>query len=358
MGSISRKYEYVNASTDTNSLIVLAILALVMIIFDGSSRFEVKALGDFSVSALKLTGTFLVFNIIFLGLLITALFFQEWTLVNLLYSFIFAIIVSGTDPASVFSMLKAKSNKVIEFLEVEALLNTPMMVILPFIILDIINQLGDNVILNWQTYLKGIFTQILVGIGAGIFVGIIFFKAMKSMYSEEISPLAIITSALLAYILAENLGGNGVLSVAVLGFLFGNIYIANKAALQLFSTMVSNSLEILVFILLGFIIEININLIFLGKSVAVFAVMIIARYLATRMSLSKKDYNTKEIWFITLNMPKGIAVAVIAFSLSVFGLAQLETINNLIVVIMIYSLVLSTIVNKLSSKFISINVES
>jgi len=356
MGAVSRKYNYIDAGTDTNSMVVLAILALVVIIFDGSSRFEVKALSDFSVSALKLTGTFLVLNIIFLGLLTTALFFQEWTLINLLYAFIFAIIISGTDPASVFAMLKSKTNKVIEFLEVEALINTPMMVILPFILLDVINQLESKVLLNWQSYLSAILTQILVGIGAGIFIGIIFFKAMKSIYSEEISPLAIITSALLAYILAENLGGNGVLSVAVLGFLFGNIYIANKAALQLFSTMVSNSLEILVFILLGFIIEININLQFLGKSFAIFIIMILARYIATKTALKKKEYTPKEIWFVTLNMPKGIAVAVIAFSLSVLGLSQIETINNLIVVIMIYSLLTSTIINKMANKFL--NLES
>lgn len=337
-------------------MLPIAVVALAIIVFYGSSQFKLKALDNFSISALKLTSVFLFFNMLFLGLIISIIFFEEWSFINLLYSLIFAIIVTGTDPASVFAMLKSKTHRIVEFLETEAILNSPIIVILPFIILDIILDGGTIVAIDWQSYFVAILTQVLVGIGSGIFIGIIFFKAMKSFYSEDLSPLAIIISALLSYILAENLGGSGVLAVAVLGFFFGNISLAGKYSLQSFSNTISSALEILVFILLGFIITLNVDYIFVIKSIGIFGLIILSRYLAVKWTLKKDNYTNKEKWFITLNMPKGIAVAVLIFSLSVFGLQQLETINNLLILVMIYSLVLSTIVNKLSKHFISIKI--
>ena len=343
-------------SFSTEGMITIGVLALVLIVFYGSSKFKFQSIDEFSVTALKLIGTFLLFNLVFFSLFISWLFFGEWTIVSILYACVFAIIMVGTDPASVFSLMKSKKSEIIDLLEVEAILNTPVMVILPFIILDIILKSGNLVVLNWQDYTTQIFQQVLVGIGAGVFVGIIFFKAMKHFYSEDLSPLAIITSAILAYVLAENLGGNGVLSVAILGFFFGSISLANKSSLQAFSGIVSNSLEILVFILIGFIIKVDLSATFILKSLFVFAVMLLARYLAVRISLRRKDYTPKEQWFIVLNMPKGIAVAVLVFSLSVFGISQLETLNSLMLLMMLYSIILSSVVTYHSEHFIRVKV--
>lgn len=343
-------------SFSMEGMITLAVLALALIVFYGSSKFKFQSLDEFSVAALKLTGAFLFFNLLFFSFFISWLFFGEWSLVSVLYACVFAIIMVGTDPASVFSLMKSKKSEIIDLLEVEAILNTPVMVILPFIILDIILNSGNLVVLNWQDYTTQIFQQVLVGIGAGVFVGIIFFKAMKHFYSEDLSPLAIITSAVLAYVLAENLGGNGVLSVAVLGFFFGSISLANKSSLQAFSGIVSNGLEILVFVLIGFIVKVDLSLTFILKSLFVFIVLLLARYLAVRVSLRRREYTKKEQWFIILNMPKGIAVAVLVFSLSVFGISQLETLNSLMVLMMIYSIILSSIVTNFADHFIRVKV--
>ena len=67
------------------------------------------------------------------------------------------------------------------------------------------------------------------------------FKAMKRTYSEVLSPVATITAALLSYILAENLGGNGVLAVTTLGVFFGTITVKKKVHLQEFSSMFANT---------------------------------------------------------------------------------------------------------------------
>ncbi|MFP4567367.1 MAG: cation:proton antiporter [Candidatus Woesearchaeota archaeon] len=351
LGSIFSNYTLFNISTE--AILTIAVLTLVLVVFDGASRFKLKSLDTLSFSALKLSGIFLTLNLIFITTITIFLFF-DLTLASLFYSLVFAAIISGTDPASVFIMLHNKSNKVLEFLKIEGIINTPLIVLLPFILLDILNQLLSQSAISLEAHLSAILTQILVGIGAGIVVGLIFFKGMKK-FSEQTSGLSLICSALLAFILAENLGGNGVLAVAVLGFMFGAFYISKKEILQEFNEMLSNSLEILVFIIIGFIIQININLTFILYSLLVFLTLIITRFLSTLM-LPNEKYNIKEKIYMTLTMPKGIAVAVLIVALSLLENPQIDIINNLLLAIIIYSLLLATIVNKFSEKLINIKV--
>jgi len=121
--------------------------------------------------------------------------------------------------------------------------------------------------------------------------------------------------------------------------------------------MLSNSLEILVFILLGYIMKPVFESNFLLNSLFIFATLILTRYIAIYVGLAASEYSYKEKLFMTLNMPKGIAVAVLAFSLVFYGDPNLTIIANLVILIMIYSLILSTIINKFSKFFIRAVVE-
>ena len=343
-------------------MVILSIIALVLLIFDGASRFKMKALNDFSVDSLKVTGLFIfffffvilpAFLLIFSSELGFSLTGAGFNLVHVLYGCIIAILLASTDPASVFYMLKGRNSKSIDFLEVESIFNTPIIIIFPFLLLDLVEALTGGEFVAWGEYGIAFLNQVVVGLGAGLLVGIIFFKSMKRFYSEEISPLSIITSALLAYILAENLNGSGVLSVAVLGFMFGNIYVAKKDLLKRFNNMLGNSLEILVFTLLGFIVDLNLSFSFYIKALGIFGLLVLTRYLAI-FSVLDENFSTGEKWFITLNMTKGIAVAVMVFSLSILPNEPLTLVNNLLVVMIIYSVLTSTVVNMYSKRFISL----
>jgi Kef-type K+ transport system membrane component KefB len=96
---------------------------------------------------------------------------------------------------------------------------------------------------------------------------------------------------------------------------------------------------------------------FIIKSIVVFGVIVLSRYVAIKATQGGAGYTKKEEYYMALNMPKGIAVAVLVFSLSVRELVPLEVINNLIIMVMIYSLVLSTIANKFAKKFLRFEVE-
>ncbi len=253
----------------------ISILALVMIVFDSASRFKLKRVDYFSLHTLWLSVVFLIFNLIFLTIFVTLIFDVK----SIFLALIFAALMSGTSPAVVLSMFKNFSNKVFSFLELEALLNTPLVVLLPFIILDLMEKLKDELIIS--TFIKQfvpLLQQFVVGIGSGVLIGLIMFKFMRKKYSVVLSPLAVITSALLAYIIAENLGGNGVLAVTSMGLLFGNVYVKQKFQLKEFASVFSNSLEILVFVLIGLIVVIPFTFQFFIKSIILFVLYLLIRF--------------------------------------------------------------------------------
>jgi cell volume regulation protein A len=266
--------------------------------------------------------------------------------------------MSGTAPDAVITMLGKTKNRIFELLEVEALINTPLIVLLPFVMLDFITSVKVEYVFSGFIEQIGPFLQQFVtGIGAGIVIGIITFRIMRRKYSETLSPLTIITAALLTYILAENLGGNGVLAVTTMGLFFGNVYVTHKLQLREVSAFFANSLEILVFILVGLIVKIPFNYIFILKSLVLFVIYLVIRYGAISLSLRSLNYNFKEKIFMAFNVQKGIAVAVVAFTLTTLHISGIQTILHITLLFMLYSILLSTIVIKFSKFFVKAEVK-
>jgi len=340
-------------------LVSIGILALVLIVFDGASRFKLREVDKFFMQALKLVGVFLVLSMIFMTFFTHILFFSEFNTTTIIYCLIFAVLVVGTDASSVFVMLGKKDNKVIDLLEIEAIVNTPIIVLLPFFLIEFLTMGGtaDQVWVSVLGQFGPLLQQIVVGVGVGMLIGIVIFKVMKNVYSPQLSPLAIITASLLSYIMSEQLGGNGVLAVVVLGLFFGNSYFKQKDQLKTFNWNLSNLLQLLVFVLIGVVVQIDFSWMFLLKSIVLFILFIFIRYYSIKLSFRKKEYNKKEIAFLAMNMPKGIAVAVVVFSFSVLEYPLFGQILDLTLMFMIFSLALSSIIDKYSTKFIRVKLE-
>lgn len=353
-------------------LISMSLLALVMIVFEGSSNFSLHDLDTYSSYALKTVILFLIFNMLFLSIGV----FYIFGIKSMILSLVFAAVMSGTDPGSVLSLFQTKSNRITELLKFESIINTPITVLIPFILLELM-VLDSNIMSNFVEYFKPFSQQIITGIGAGVFFGLIIVRFMKNFYSNKLSPLMLITSSLLTYIISESIGGNGVLAVTVFGVFFGNMRVKKKLELKEFSTMLSSILEIIVFILIGFILPIDLSLGFILKSVVLFAIMVLLRFIAVEIVYLNDHLNLKERIFISLNCAKGIAVAVVAFLLTNYMLELpvmidgvklmnvmplinypgAEIIIDLMILFMVYSILLSTIMSKFSQHFIRLKVE-
>lgn len=330
----------------------ISLLALALIIFDSSSNLRLKELDSLSVKALKLVGIFTL-----LSMTVFALASKLLLGIPFVLALIFAAINLGTSPEIVLSMLQETKNKVFGFLKLESVFNTPLNVLLPFIIIDFTQ--GQAEITGIVELIVPFITKFVVGIGAGIFVGVILFKIMQKQYSPLYSPLAVIIASLLAYVLAENLHGNGVLAVITLGVFFGNVAVKEKVEILSVESVLTKAFFIFVFILLGLTIKLPFTAEFFIRSILLFVAYVIIRYFSVLLSFRKDKLKPKEILFITLNAPKGISTAAVLFLLAIYNapgtayyIPGISIVLDVTLAFILYSIILSTVVCALKDKFI------
>ncbi|PIN76300.1 hypothetical protein COV18_00095 [Candidatus Woesearchaeota archaeon CG10_big_fil_rev_8_21_14_0_10_37_12] len=316
----------------------LAILALAMIVFDSTARLRLKELDAFSLKTIRFMFLFTILTLI----LFTAATYHI-AQVPFWSSLLLAAIMIGTSPEVALSF-QGKS-KTLTLLKLESIFNTPLTVILPFLILDLMQNVKTNILTDLFEQAVPFVMNLIVGIGTGVFVGLILFKLVQHVYKEIYSPLAVIIATLLSYVLAENLGGSGVLAVTALGLFFGNAYIKEKPTLLGIESVLTKALYILVFILTGIIIKIPLTKKFIITSIALFIIYTIIRFFATWLSFRDEKYNTTDLIIIALTAPKGIATAAVLFILVVYNITGLTTIIDLTFAFILYSIIVSTITN-------------
>ena len=331
----------------------IAILTLAMVVFDSSSKFKFKKFDSISAQAMKLSLVFLLLNMVFLSGLVFYLLKPD----SFFLALIFAAVVSGTDPSATLQILGSAKSKMFELLKVEAILNTPLIVLIPFLIIDLmqgVSGFGFDIIASQAIPFA---QQFVTGIGTGILIAIIFFRFMKKHYSATLSPLAMLTAALLTYVIAETLGGNGVLAVTTAGIIFGNVYhVKHMKKLLEFGEEFALILEIIVFVLIGSIISIPFTKAFLIPATVIFLVYLVIRLLSVEISFPH-EFAFKEKLYMSLNIPKGIAVAVVIFTLATQSIPGMGMILDLILLFMIYSIVLSTIITHFTKFFTKIDIK-
>jgi len=335
IGMLLGAFKLVTFSNDI--IVVLSFLVLIMIIFDGASKLKLRELVRYSRDSLRLAFVFFVFNVGLLSLII-----YLWSGIGYVLCLLFGVLMYGIDPGVVLSVLKGKKNKVIEILEIESLINTPVTIIGSLTILDFFSRTGAHGFFSSiVSYAVPLFQQVVVGAFIGFVLGYIITRLMKSVSFGDLSPLALIASSIISYVVSESLGGSGVLSVAVFAIVFGNLHIEHRVELGKFASVFTNTLKILVFILIGTIIVIDPGYVVPGTFLFLIYLMIRAfSVLIALPHLPKKD-----ILFLTINVPKGIDVAVLLLIIttSYMSLPGIGVVKNLSFVFVLYSILLSTV---------------
>lgn len=296
----------------------ISILALAMIIFDSTSKLKLREFDTFSTKAFKLALVFLLLNLLILPFITKYLFGMRFGL-----GLLFASVMMGTSPEITLSLLSGAKQKTLEILKLESIINTPLTVLFPLLLLDLMQKMEFTLLSTIIDQLGPFLAKFASGIGSGMLVGIILFKILKGKFSKTYTPLTIIVSALLAYVLAENIGGSGVLAVTTLGIFVGNVYKKGKMIkIMSLESLFARALYILVFVIIGFIIKLPLKVEFFAKAGILFVAYVIVRYLSVEICFRDKDhtFTFKEKLFMTLNMPKGIAVAVVAFTLAAYNI--------------------------------------
>ncbi len=170
----------------------------------------------------------------------------QWT-----ESFLVGAVISSTDAASVFSVLRSRrlnlKNGLAPLLEVESGSNDPFSYMLTVIALALLE--GQDTGFVW--YL--VFAQIVFGVLCGVAVGIggTFLLKRYKASSDGFEVILFLAAALMAYGLPSLISGNGYLSVYIAGVIIGNADVPRKREAVTFLNGITGLCQIAVFFLLG-----------------------------------------------------------------------------------------------------------
>lgn len=298
----------------------IASIALVFIMFYGGfgtnwSMARPKAAPSILMSTL---GTIITF-------FITGVFVYLIFKISFLESLLIGAVVSSTDAASVFAILRSQKlnleGSLASLLEVESGSNDPVACMLTLIILTL---MGGGTVMN---LIPLVISQIVVGIMIGTLIAMasIYLIRHANFEIESFYVIFIIAIAIIAYSLSEWMGGNGYLSVYISGIIIGNSKIPHKKTLVHFLDGVSWIMQIILFFILGLLANPLELPKVIGKSVVIsLGIIFIARPISVFLVLKKFDFNTKEKLFIAWVGLRGAASIVFA----IFALNYGISINN------------------------------
>jgi NhaP-type Na+/H+ or K+/H+ antiporter len=344
--AVAEYIDFIIVDVDAMSVVpdFLRILALALIVFVGAFNLDFKELKKFSDISVNIAFVVVMLNIIVIGVGAKLIFGLSW-----LPAFLIAAIVSGTDASVVFtfeSTLK-KQGKVLTVLKLESILNSPLSVLIPVLILDLLAQApGANV--EPTIYISQFWQMIVAGIGSGVVIGLAITKVINKML-KEYSALIIFSIALLTFGLAESVGGSGMLAVAVSGFIVGNLGFPHKDRVSEFQNELSDMLRISVFTLLGAQIFLDLNpYLLLAEFLFALFVFIIRPIFITYLAGDFKDKVGYEGFTLLRFMgPRGISAAAMA-PIAAVALGD-QLIMNLVFMVIFFSVLLSSITAKLVS---------
>ncbi len=169
-----------------------------------------------------------------------------------LESMLIGAVISSTDAASVFSILRSKrlnlKYNTASLLEVESGSNDPCANILTIVILSFMSSQSND-----TNILYMVFAQVVYGIVLGIIVALLASVILtKAKFSTEgFASIFVFGVALISYSATTFIGGNGYLSTYITGIILGNKAIPNKKPLVNFFNGITGLMQILIFFLLG-----------------------------------------------------------------------------------------------------------
>ena len=244
---------------------------------------------------------------------LTGLFCHFVLKIDILESLLIGSVISSTDAASVFSILRSKNlglkDNTASMLEIESGSNDPCSYMLTAIFISAIR--GAN---TAGTMAYMIFAQIAYGIIFGALIatlGVIFMRKYR-FTTEGFSEIFVVGVAILSYALPTAIGGNGYLSAYIVGIILGNTHIKNKKKLVIFFDGITGLMQMAIFFLLGL-------LSFPSKLPGVaFEAMLIALFItfiarpATIFALLGKNNSTNQKLLVSWSGLRGAASIVFA----------------------------------------------
>lgn len=259
-------------------------------------------------------------------------------------SLLLAAVMSSTDSASVFSILRSKGvylkERLRPTLELESGSNDPMAYMLTLLLIAYI-QVGG---MNLQDAVLQLIIQLSVGAVAGFLLGklAVYIINHIDIDNESLYPILLLTTAFFTFSVTTLCKGNGYLAVYIAGLVVGNAKIVHKKSMRTFFDGFTWLWQIVMFLTLGLLVNPHelLPVAPIGLTVGFFMI-IVARPVSVFLCLLPfKSFSVKGKLYISWVGLRGAVPIIFATYPMIAGIEHAGTIFNVVFFITILSLLI------------------
>lgn len=278
---------------------------------------------------------------------------------SFLESLLLGSIVSSTDAAAVFSVLRAKSiglkGNIRPLLELESGSNDPMAYFLTISILGLITLETGSI---WEI-IPLFFIQMAVGGLLGWLFGraTVLLTNKVNLDFEGLYPVMLLALVLITYTTTDLLKGNGFLAVYISAITVGNGKMAHKKSLMKFFDGVAWLMQVVMFITLGLLVFPKQLIPVSGIAIlAALFLIFVARPLGVFISLSFFKFNLREKTFISWVGLRGAVPIVFATFPLIANIEMSSTIFHIVFFIVLASVAIQATTLPLAAKLLHLSL--
>lgn len=317
---------------------MIGVISLNFILFNGGLDTDWKSVRPILKEGIILSS---------LGVLLTALtlgaFVYYVTDFTIYESLLLGSIVSSTDAAAVFSILRSKNlslrTNLRPTLELESGSNDPMAYVLTILFLGLVVNQDQSIVSVIPTF----FLQMILGGAAGFFFGRvskIIINKIKLDF-EGLYPVLVIALMFITFSVTDFLGGNGFLAIYICGLYLGNKYLIHKNTILRMYDGLAWLMQIVLFLTLGLLVLPSqiIPVLGVGLLISLF-LMFVARPISVFISLLPFKMRIQRRLYISWVGLRGAVPIVFATYPLLAGIEKANMIFNIVFFIALTSLLL------------------
>lgn len=296
------------------------------------------------------------------GVLITALFVGWFAIAfldfSLLEGLLLGAIISSTDAAAVFSVLRSQKvslrGNLKPLLELESGSNDPMAVLLTIGFVRLLQNPSESIIVLIPMFIK----QLLIGATMGYLSGramVYLINNLKLGY-DGLYPVLSLSLVIITYGATSIVGGNGFLAVYMSGITMGNHNFIRKKSLIRFHDGIAWLMQISMFLVLGLLVFPSrlIHVIWEGLTVSIF-LMFVARPAGVFLSTIPFKLSFKDRTMISWVGLRGAVPIILATFPLLAGIEKAEMLFNIVFFIVLTSALIQGTTIPLIAKWIGVD---
>ncbi len=316
----------------------IAVIALVLILFAGGLDTQWESVRPVLKEGVILA-TFGVFiTALVVGLVACCLFGF-----SLAEGLLLGSIVSSTDAAAVFSVLRSKGiglkGQLQPLLELESGSNDPMAIFLTVGLIQLITQPDSSPLSLISLFFLQMFVGALVGYVMGR-VMLVLINRLK-LGTEGLYPVLTLALVFLTFGLTDVAGGSGFLAVYLAGIVVGNRDFLHKKSLLRFHDGMAWLMQIAMFLTLGLLVFPSRLVPVLGVSlIMAAALMFVARPIAVFLGLLPSTLDWRSKTFVSWIGLRGAVPIILATFPLLAGVAHADLIFNVVFFVVLTSVLL------------------